>query len=743
MENLIRGHVLLKMEPIRMLCNEKAKMWRVPSSTNNLQRHDLLMASCDLIWLAESSRFELSSDAPDDTPISSGSLLRVSTMTGSPVLFCLTFVPRSDSESDIPLKPDASFLRIRDLVGRLNHDMEVVKAMRVLQDREINGLARAIRQFDDVNMLPPTWYCPLLDKVDTSAAMICHTVVNGPAGSGRSHLTLMMAAIARLCEGCSTHYLDCKSLKLSPDIKMKDLLNELTQVFQEAIVSTPSVVILDNLDEVAPKLVTDDSGFESAPAQNYHQINPASVDQAKLVADHLGQLVREACIQHGSGSVAVVITCCDMQRLIPAIVTLLPWDVVTTPLKLSPDDRRAIFSSMLRNERTIFESLNVSHVLSTSNFDSMTEGFRPIDLETVAVRINQMLRAKYESGIGLDLSLDLCLTEVLSSYVPIARQSVVEDEAAAAAKLLWSEVGGLFHVKDNLTESILHPVKYKRIYERSPIKLPRGMLLFGPPGCGKSILVPALAKECGFRLITCRGPELLDKYIGASEAKVRELFARAKAASPCILFLDEFDALAPRRGSDNTGVTDRVVNQLLTFLDGVEDALDDMMYIVAATSRPDKVDPALLRPGRLEKHFYVGLPENEVEWIDLLTRTASKWSFDEQASQAIALGDFQSLIGTSNSDWSHVMQLSGADMKAVLDTAYIGAVHDCLKQGGGEALISIRLEHLQDAFQKTRPSLSAADQKMFMDVYRPFLQDRAGNSNHSQPSERLLKTTLR
>jgi peroxin-1 len=118
-------------------------------------------------------------------------------------------------------------------------------------------------------------------------------------------------------------------------------------------------------------------------------------------------------------------------------------------------------------------------------------------------------------------------------------------------------------------------------------------LFFGPPGCGKSALVPALAKECNFPLIACKGPEVLDKYIGASEAKVRELFSRASAVAPSILFLDELDALAPRRGSDNTGVTDRVVNQLLTFLDGVEDASTGTVYVIGATFRPDKVDPAL------------------------------------------------------------------------------------------------------------------------------------------------------
>ncbi|EEC46118.1 predicted protein, partial [Phaeodactylum tricornutum CCAP 1055/1] len=172
------------------------------------------------------------------------------------------------------------------------------------------------------------------------------------------------------------------------------------------------------------------------------------------------------------------------------------------------------------------------------------------------------------------------------------------------------DVAGLFRAKEELVSTVVRPSIYTLIYQRAKVQLPRGLLLFGPPGCGKSLIVPALAKRCRFSLVLCRGPELLDKYIGASEAKVRDLFDRAATAAPSILFLDELDSLAPPRGSDHTGVTDRVVNQLLTFLDGVEEnSSKGPLYVIAATSRPDKIDPALLRPGRLEKHVYVGLAE--------------------------------------------------------------------------------------------------------------------------------------
>ena len=170
-------------------------------------------------------------------------------------------------------------------------------------------------------------------------------------------------------------------------------------------------------------------------------------------------------------------------------------------------------------------------------------------------------------------------------------------------------IGGLEDVKQSLTESLIWPIKYKELFRRLSMKQSGGVLLFGPSGCGKTIIASALANESKFNFISVKGPELLSKYIGNSEQNVRDLFAKAQKARPCIIFFDEFDSLAPKRGHDSTGVTDRVVNQLLTQLDGVEQL--DGVYLLAATSRPDLIDQALLRPGRLDSFLYVGYP-NEV-----------------------------------------------------------------------------------------------------------------------------------
>lgn len=171
----------------------------------------------------------------------------------------------------------------------------------------------------------------------------------------------------------------------------------------------------------------------------------------------------------------------------------------------------------------------------------------------------------------------------------------------------WSLVGGMSRVKEKLVETLVWPVRYKQLFKKLSMKQSAGVVLYGPSGCGKTLIASALANESKFNFLSVKGPELLSKYIGASEQNVRELFNKAEKAKPCIIFFDEFDSLAPKRGHDSTGVTDRVVNQLLTQLDGIEQL--NGVYLLAATSRPDLIDQALLRPGRMDTFLYVDYPD--------------------------------------------------------------------------------------------------------------------------------------
>ncbi|KAG7244990.1 hypothetical protein INR49_023556 [Caranx melampygus] len=215
------------------------------------------------------------------------------------------------------------------------------------------------------------------------------------------------------------------------------------------------------------------------------------------------------------------------------------------------------------------------------------------------------------------------------------------------------KVGGLREVRQQLMDTILLPAKYPILFSNLPIRHRSGILLYGAPGTGKTLLAQAVAKESGMNFISIKGPELLSKYIGASEQGVRDVFQRAQAAKPCILFFDEFDSLAPRRGHDSTGVTDRVVNQLLTQLDGVEG--------LQATSRPDLIDPALLRPGRLDKSLYCPPPDLESR-VEILKALCT-------GVPLAANVDLEQLAAATE-------QFTGADLKALLYNAQLEAVHN-------------------------------------------------------------------
>jgi len=194
--------------------------------------------------------------------------------------------------------------------------------------------------------------------------------------------------------------------------------------------------------------------------------------------------------------------------------------------------------------------------------------------------------------------------EALSEVSP----SGLREVSVEVPNVRWDDVGGLEPIKAALRETIAWPLTQPVLFEKIGLQPPRGVLLYGPPGNGKTLLVKALASQSNLNFISIKGPELLSKYVGESEQGVRELFARARHAAPCVIFLDEVDALAPKRGADGRSpVTDRVVSQLLTELDGVE-ALGDV-WVIAATNRLDMIDEALLRPGRLDFHLEVARPD--------------------------------------------------------------------------------------------------------------------------------------
>merc|ERR1712048_243212 len=185
------------------------------------------------------------------------------------------------------------------------------------------------------------------------------------------------------------------------------------------------------------------------------------------------------------------------------------------------------------------------------------------------------------------------------------RETVVE-----VPNVKWDAIGGLEQTKRELQEMILYPIEHPEKFEKFGMHPSRGVLFYGPPGCGKTLLAKAIATECSANFVSIKGPELLTMWFGESEANVRDVFDKARSAAPCVLFFDELDSIAKSRGGtsgDAGGASDRVINQILTEMDGMGSKKN--VFIIGATNRPDIIDPAILRPGRLDQLIYIPLPD--------------------------------------------------------------------------------------------------------------------------------------
>eukprot|EP00977_Amphora_coffeiformis_P021797 scaffold9936_cov156-Amphora_coffeaeformis.AAC.4 len=639
-----------------------------------------------------------------------GSLVCASSKSGNkPSLFKLV-TKCTDDETGDESRQGASF------------SAEVVR--RFLQSRTAEpATLEPVSLCELINILPPssilaTKLLSLQDNVRRDESFI----LSGKSGSGKTHTALILAAMSHFLSARQLVYLDCvatKSLR-----RMVDILDAIRTAVEETA-ALKAVLILDDLDE----LVTHDH-FEASigSGAQVQQPNWGEMEQSKLIRDHVRNL-----LQTIDDAPPIIITCQAADVVSSILCTRKGHANISLPV-LGPNERSDLVLYRLNlhegNSYGVSEE-SLRHVLATHDFEGVSGSYLPVDLTTLTARVEKSMNAQDWNPADL---LETIGVE-LERFVPVNRDAASLENAGS--KRTWDDVGGLFQAKQELLDAVFRPSNYRRIYEKSKVRLPRGILLLGPSGCGKSFVVPALANHCRLPLIMCRGPELLDRYIGGSEAKVRELFSRAFLAAPCILFLDEFDALAPKRGSDSTGVTDRVVNQLLTFLDGVEDfSASGTVYIVAATSRPDKIDPALLRPGRLENHVYVGIPECQEEMIDVITKTAKGYHLEP--------GTLDSFC--SSYQWSGE-SLSPADVRAGFQIAHLLALRQRLgKNERSDEEILINKAILREGFSKIRPSLSAEDAAFFRKTRQRFQKRKSSMKEQEEAissSRGPLRTALK
>jgi ribosome biogenesis ATPase len=239
--------------------------------------------------------------------------------------------------------------------------------------------------------------------------------------------------------------------------------------------------------------------------------------------------------------------------------------------------------------------------------------------------------------------------------------------------------------------------------------------LYGPPGCGKTLLAKAIAHESGANFISVKGPELLDKYVGESERAVRLVFERARSSSPCVVFFDELDSLVPRRGSDHSGsgVSERVVNQLLTEMDGLESRRS--VFVIAATNRPELIDPAMMRPGRLDKLLYVPLPTPN-ERVSILKALSKKVTMDADVD-LVAIGSSPRADGYSGADCAALLREAG--LAVMKEDALVTA------SGGAGVPLCIKAKHFHRAFSSVMPSVSKRDQARYDKIRDRMAQARS------------------
>ena len=244
----------------------------------------------------------------------------------------------------------------------------------------------------------------------------------------------------------------------------------------------------------------------------------------------------------------------------------------------------------------------------------------------------------------------------------------------------WDEIGGVDSVRKDIQEAVEWPLKYPDAYEKIGYSMPKGVMLHGPSGTGKTLIAKAVAKESGANFISVRGPELLSKWVGESERGIREVFRRARQASPCVIFFDELDSIAPLRGaSGDSQVSERVVSQLLTELDGIQSL--DSVLVLAATNRMDMIDPALIRSGRFDKLLYIGLPEKDSREKILKIHTKGKPLSNEVNLSKIA---------------EMTDGFSGADLAAVVNTAVSRVLQNFIGKYNPEEA----KEHIKEAIVK-------------------------------------------
>jgi transitional endoplasmic reticulum ATPase len=546
---------------------------------------------------------------------------------------------------------------------------------------DIGGLENELEQVREMIELPMRH--PELFKrlgIEPPKGVLLH----GPPGTGK---TLIAKAVANEIDA---HFQTISG----PEIMSKyygESEEQLREVFEEAEENAPAIVFVDELDSIAPKR------------------GEAGGDVERRVVAQLLSLMDGL---ESRGDVVVIGATNRVDAIDPALRRGGRFDREIEIGVPDRDGRKEILQVHTRN-------MPLADGVDLDAYADGTHGFVGADLESLAKEAAMTALRRIRPQI--DLESDEIDAEILENL------TVTEDDFKEALKgiepsalrevfvevpdVVWEDVGGLEPTKERLRETIQWPLEYPQVFETLDMAAAKGVLLYGPPGTGKTLLAKAVANESESNFISVKGPELLNKYVGESEKGVREVFSKARENAPTVVFFDEIDAIATERGRNtgDSGVSERVVSQLLTELDGLE-SLEDVV-VVATTNRPDLIDSALLRPGRLDRHIHVPVPDEE----------ARRAIFDVH-TRAKPLADDVDLDRLARKTEGYV----GADIEAVCREAAMAASREFVNSVTPEEIddsvgnVRITMAHFDQALDEVNPSVTPDTRERYEQIEERF-----------------------
>lgn len=493
-------------------------------------------------------------------------------------------------------------------------------------------------------------------------------LLHGPPGTGK---TLLAKAVA--------HETNANFYTIGgPEIMSKfygESEERLREVFKKAEENAPAIIFIDEIDSIAPKR-EEVSG----------EVERRVVAQLLSLMDGMSS----------RGKVVVIGATNRINAIDPALRRPGRFD---REIEIGVPDRDGRLEILQIHTR----GMPLEKDVDLGVIANMSHGFVGADLQAVAKEAG--IRALRRVLPEIDLTTENIPSDILKKIVVTMDDflSVIKEIEPSALRevfveipdVKWDDIGGLEYVKQELQEAVEWPLKYQALFLHSDATPPKGILLYGPPGTGKTLMAKAAAHESEANFISIKGPELLSKWVGESEKGVREVFRKARQASPCIVFFDEIDAIAPTRGGmgSDSHVTERVISQLLTELDGLE-VLSNVI-IIAATNRPDIIDAALLRPGRFDRLLYVPPPEKESRIKIFKIHTSKKPLADDVKIETLA-ADTEGYTGAD------IAALASAAVMLAL-REHIEKYKDPKKAESAKTELKLHMKHFEEAMKKIRP----------------------------------------